>query len=273
MLYSLRLKINVFLRNILVIKEFLKNKRKLKLLYFEIPNEIAYSYIRFDSIQTVSNLISNVQKYNIKELDSLVESKNVYEWPDDILDLKLLLKLGWLINDIREHGNLTLYQLIKGKDHYYVHPGTTRYLISTYILPEKYLKGIYVWDQDIDPEPFILGYKHKELSSLLDIIKLCNFNYPSRFRYMILTNETNCQDIEDSSVLSNRPFLFAQENFSTISEKFEIPFLTFHNSTHWHKINKKILFSEIIKFTSDTECLLSNIKFKKINNLWIKTDD
>ncbi len=227
--------------------------------------------MEFDIIETVSELISNIEQYNILELDEKLKNTDIKEWSDDAEKLRLLIKLGYLINEIRNEGTLSLYQLIKGKNKYFVHPGTTRILISTYLLPEKTIKGFYLWNEQFDDRPFIIDYHHKEIKNWFDLLTLSSFKYPSRFKYIMLTEKTDCNDVDSLSIKSNRPFLFAQKQFSSILNQYEIPFLTFHNSTHWKNINKKILFSDVIKFINDKECVLSGIKFKKYDNgLWIK---
>jgi uncharacterized protein YebE (UPF0316 family) len=263
------LKINVFYKNIISIRKFFKNKGKSKLIYFEIPNEIAFSYIDFDVIKSVSILISNLENKDLIELDKFVLDTDIDQWNDDLQDLKLFLKLSWLIEDIRNNGLTSLFQLLQTNNSYSFHPGTTRFLVSTYLVPQKELKGLYVWDKRIDANPFILDYKCKEINGVIELLSLFKITKLPRFMYLNLTDKTDCGDILSSNSPTNRPFLFAQEKFLTILDKFEIPFLTFHDSMHWKKINKKLLPSECIKFNNQ-ECEIKGIKFKKINDIWIK---
>ena len=252
------------------IKNFYKIKKNIKVIEFEIPTEILFTHIKYDIFKTVSNLIENARQYNLKEIDKNIFYYFKNGWPEKLEDLKLLLKLIWLIKNLKKTKIKNPFQLLCCGDHYMLHPGTTRLLVSCYILPLEKIKGIYIWDEKLDRDPFILNYKHKEIKSPLEFLFKFSFLTPFRIKHLILNEKTDCSDKLDREN-SNRMFQMAQKCFLNYNENFETPFLTFHQSIHWEKIKKEFFFQDHIKFENDY-CIIEGIKFKKIKNYWIKID-
>ncbi len=250
------------------IKKFYKNKKNTKVIYFEVPTDIIYGHIKYDVFKTVSNLIENAKKHDLNEVDKHIKKYFDSDWPDDKHDLKILLKLLWLIKDLKKNRIKTPFQLLFFGKKYIFHPGTTRILVSLYLLPQKYIKGFYVWNEEMDDNPFILDYNYKEIKSPLEFLFLFSFFIPFRLKYLKLTEKTDCDDSFDLEN-NNRMFQMAQNGLLKYKNNFEVDFLTFHQSTHWKKIKKGFYFKDNIKFHSEDSCTLIDLNFKKINNNWI----
>jgi hypothetical protein len=256
------------LSNFKQIKQFYKNKKNTKVIYFEVPTDVIYGHIKYDMFKTVSNLIENAKKYDLNEVDGNIKKYFNDDWPDDKRDLKILLKLLWLIKDLKKNQIKTPFQLLFFGNHYMFHPGTTRILVASYLLPQKCIKGFYIWNQNIDNNPFILDYYHEEIKNPLKFLLLFSFFIPFRLKYLRLTEKINCNDSIDFQN-NNRMFQMAQNGFLQHKTKFEVDFLTFHQSTHWNKIKKGFYFRDNLKFHDEENCTLVGLKFKKINDNWV----
>jgi hypothetical protein len=175
-----------------------------------------------------------------------------------------------LIKNLKKTKIKNPFQLLCCGDHYMLHPGTTRLLVSCYILPTKKIKGIYIWDEKMDKYPFILNYKHKEIKNPLKFLLKFSFLAPFKIKHILLNEKTDCSDKLDRET-SDRMFQMAQKCFLSYNKNFETPFLTFHQSIHWEKIKKEFFFQDHIKFENDY-CIIEGIKFKKTKNYWMKVD-
>jgi hypothetical protein len=252
------------------IKKFYIIKKDVEIIEFEIPTEILFSHIKYEIFKTVSNLIENAKKYDLYEIDKNINFYFKTEWPENLNELKLLLKLIWLIKNLKKTKVKNPFQLLCCGDHYMIHPGTTRLLVSCYILPSKTIKGFYIWDKKMDSDPFILNYRHKKIKNPLSLLLKFSFTAPFRIKHLILNEKTDCSDKLEREE-SDRIFQMAQKCFLKYNNTFETPFLTFHQSIHWEKIKKGFLFQDNIKFQGNY-CFIDNIKFEKINDYWLKVD-
>lgn len=253
------------------IKKFLNNSKETKIIYFELDSKILFAHLKYDIFSTVSNLIESAKNHNLKEVDLKIKQYLNDDWPENIHNLKLLLKLIWLIKNLRNTEVKNPFQLLFCGDGYFCHPGTTRLLVSCYLLPTKKIKGFYLWNKNLDKNPFILNYYHKEIKNSFYFLKIFSFLAPFKIKYLKLSEKTDCSDSDDLEN-SNRMFQMAQKCFLEYNDTFEIDFLTFHQSIHWEKIKKGIYLNDNITFHSEDFCTLAGINFKKINNFWIKQD-
>jgi hypothetical protein len=213
------------------------------------------SYLDYDVVARTSELIENARTLTLEE-------------KQDFDKTRLLLKLGWLINDIMKRGVITPFHLINSGSKYHCFQGTIRLLITTYIQPTKFIEGYFLWYPDIDPNPFILDYEHREITSPVEFVKM--FRYKSTtITCTRLSNDLEVTESEsDEQRSSLAQFSHAKTCFEKTVGKYDVPFITGSDREHWRQIRGHIDLEDVIKFNGD-ECLLSNIKFKKIGERWV----
>jgi hypothetical protein len=268
--YRFWLVIKTLYLNYKEIRKFYIIKKEVEIIEFEIPTEIIFSHTKYEIFKTVSNLIESAKKYDLNKIDENINFYFKTDWPEELHDLKLLLKLIWLIKNLKNTKIKTPFQLLCCGDHYMFHPGTTRLLVSCYILPSKTIKGFYIWDKKLDGNPFIFNYKHEKIKSPFKLLLKFPFTVPFKIKHLFLNEKTDCFDKLDRDK-NNRMFQMAQKCFLEYNDTFETPFLTFHQSIHWEKIKKGFLFNNNIKFENNY-CFIDGIKFEKINGYWLKVD-
>ena len=242
--------------------------KKSELILFEISSAELFSLLDIDPTDAVSNAIELASRYNLDIIDSQASTDNFWnneDWPQEYEDLKYTLKLGWLINDIRQHGinnPIQLIQTYNGK--YIAHPGTARALVLAYLLPREKIKILYVWNRDLDPNPFFAHIPYQTISTISAFLKMFKKSVNFKVMATCLKETTECID-------GHKYFYFrlTVDSLKQAHEVFSLNFITFIDDDHWlSKIKHKIYFKDII-FFKDNYCNLSGINFKKINNKWI----
>lgn len=247
---------------------FYFKKSHISVVSFNISAELLHAFIKGNNIKIVSDLIESARKTDLDKLDHLLSTNEFWNsnWPSEYNSLRYLLKLGWLINDVRTNGIKNPIQLIPAKDNKFsVHPGTIRILILTYLIPQEKIPVFYVWDKLIDPNPILFENEYTTIESPREFIKL--FNKSKKFKVVKarLTETSVCQD---ESPLSY--FEIAHKSLKERVKKFETDFITVMDSAHWkNEIQEKVYFRDIIRFYNNDKCSLSGIEFTKVNGLWI----
>jgi hypothetical protein len=249
--------------NIIHTVKFFK-KKQCKVIFFKVPSSVMYSYIDYDMISYVSNEIDKAQSL-IEELENTDQSTN-----DPLLHnhpLRILIKLSYLINELRHKEMYNPVQLIKsGETKYLCHPGICRITVATYIEPTEFISGFYLWYPAVDDNPFILDYEYWEVTNPFAFLFNFKFNKSLHIEHRRITN--NLDVSTDDTTLSG--FFTAKRCFDKTIDVYDYQFLTFHDAVHWDAIiNSGISLKDIITFKNATACDLSGIKFKKINNIWI----
>ena len=159
-----------------VFRFFLK-KKKHKLIFFKVPSEVLFPSADHNIVKRVSHKIDDGLANNNPEA------------------VRRLIKLGWLISELKFNGVKNPMQLIcSGPSKYFCHPGTDRLLITCYIDPQPYIEGFYIWYPDIDPNPFILDYEHYEIKNPFTFISKFIFSDTLRIDEVQLTPELNVSD-------------------------------------------------------------------------------
>lgn len=243
-------------------------RKKCAILYFEIPPDILMGFLEYDIIKTVSIKIEEAEKVNLNQPLTM-------DLPN-IDSLKEILKLGWLINDIRTKGVKNPVQLIKRGNLYFCHPGTSRLLVQSYILPENKIKGIYLWYKDLDPDPFILPHS-KYITNPFKFISLYSKNKQLKFVCEKITNDLNVSDIEKGSCenilgwdTSDRAMFFTiKKCFQKSTTNPNHLFIMGWDTIQWEE-TKNMVLSDIISFPDKNTCIFGNVKFNKKNNNWVK---
>lgn len=226
--------------------KFFLTKKNCKVLFFKVPSSVLYSYLDYDVVGRVSNII-------------------------DLSDTcpKHALKLEWLINSIRSEGINNPVQLIKSGTKYICHPGTDKILVATYLLPVEYVTGFYIWYPELDDVPFMLDYTCYEISNPFKFIAKFKFSDSFYFKYVQMSNNLDISDRIDLTDKNSRAslsqFSKAKSSFLKTTESFNVPFLSFIDRVQWENIGN----SNPVIHISRTECQLAGIPFKKINSIWI----
>ena len=226
--------------------KFFLTKKNCKVLFFKVPSSVLYSYLDYDVVGRVSNII-----------DLSTTSP------------KQALKLEWLINSIRANGIVNPVQLIKSGSKYICHPGTDRVLVATYLLPIEYVTGFYLWYPELDSAPFVLDYDCYEITNPFSFLSKFKFSDSFYFKQVTMSNELDTSDrldlTDSNSRLSLSQFATAKNSFANTAKVFSVPFLSFIDRVQWKHIESH---NTIIHFNS-SECQLAGIKFKKTNSLWV----
>ena len=79
--------------------------KKSELTLFEISSAELFALLDIDPTDAVSNAIELASRYDLDIIDSQASTDNFWnneDWPKEYEDLKYILKLGWLIKDIRQ---------------------------------------------------------------------------------------------------------------------------------------------------------------------------
>jgi hypothetical protein len=245
--------------------KFFTLKKHYKLVYFRVPTSVLFSFLDYSIVNTVSDRI---------EFASTLDLDNTSgQFDDDMyLDIygtnqvKHLIKLGWLINELKSNTINNPFQLLRCKDKYFCHPGTDRIMVATYINPIEYIEGFYIWYPYIDPDPFILDYEHYEIKSLFSFIKKFKFSKSFTFRSATLTDNLDVSDGSGCTVMN-----VAQRCFKKTTKNYKCMFLTYNDKMQLENMHKLTL-KDVISFSDDTTCLFSGVTFKRINGKWIRHD-
>lgn len=241
-------------------------RRKSKIIKFEIPSEVLMDKSAIDIPELINYYITLAEYTKLDYYDDVIlsESTDIFwtKWATRYsTELRTILKLGWLTNEIRTKGidnSLQLLQSDNGK--YICHPGNSRLLVVTYICPQPIVTGFYVWDPDLDPDPFILNYPHRELKNLREITQLYKTK-SNRFKIIFSKlaekdNNPSCTNLAVNELLK-------------FNDTFSLDFLTMFDNSHWeNNIKGKLFFKDVISFDGNN-CIFGGIKFVKCNNKWI----
>jgi hypothetical protein len=239
---------------------------------FEISSAELFAHIDIDPIQDVSYYIDLATNSDLAYVDNLMSKKKLWkiwnDWPQEYESLKYLLKLGWLIKDIKQNGVDNPIQLLQTENGKYIaHPGTARLLILSYILPSEKIKVLYVWNKELDPTPFFNQMPYQTINNAWVFLNLFKKSNNFTIKAACLKETTVCVD-------GYKYFYFklATDSLKKIHKTFNLDFITFIDNGHWaSNIKDKIYFRDIISFGNNC-CRLGGINFIKINNKWIPKD-
>jgi hypothetical protein len=263
--------------------KFFHKKKDCKVIHFKIPSELFYAYLDYDIISLVSDRISAIANLDLGLIDDDIQKakgRSDYYWSADnkyygseqeqnYFKVKHILKLGWLITDLRQRGVQNPIQLINcGPNKYFCHPGTDRILITTYIEPTDFIQGFYLWYPNIDPNPFILDYEHYEITNPFDFVSMFKFSKSLAIKGVNISKDL---DVSDKVVnKSNSQFASAKQCFDKTGKDYDFPFLSFSDKVHWDLIEQFQLLRHTISFQNEKECNLAGIKFTRVKGIWLR---
>ena len=243
------LRANFITSSLQAIKFFLK-KKECKVLSFKVPSEIMFSYLDVDLVNRVHTRIedgiNNTSEENVRKL----------------------IKLGWLIDNIRTNGVKNPFQLLyTGNQKYFCHPGTDRILVTAYIDPQPYVEGFYIWYKDLDPHPFILDYS-TEIKNPFTLL----FKFKMWDKLHLTESRMNKNiSVTDNTLGSHPHFTTALNCFNNIGKPFDFPFLTFIDNVQWKHIDNKLSLDSVLVQQDANNLTLSGIKFTKLRGQWVAT--
>lgn len=277
MIYVLR---NIILNFYYVIFFFLR--KKCKVLYFKLPADVLLPYLEHNVIKTVSLRIDNALEFLKSGYSDTKFSKDIISGLTESQDneLKKIVKLGWLIRDIRSNGYKNPFQLLNFNTKYACHPGTDRIIVATYLLPEQKIEGIYLWYTDLEKTSIVLDYEYREIRNPISFLSLFSYNKKFRFKSVQINKDLDTRDCEviEFNVLnfrgrfqlrSNAMFSLAKMSFENSYKNYNELFLSFHDNMQWGQIYNNLTLRDVIHFKSNSECIFSGIEFKKINGIWL----
>jgi hypothetical protein len=236
-----------YIKNYLVIRKFLKEKRNCKVIFFSIPSSEFIAYLSYDIIQTVSKKVHQYQQN-----------------PNDY-DRKRIIKLAWLTTQEKFHNPI---QLLKSDIGYFCHPGTDRVVSMTYLNPTNTVEGIYLWYPEQDPSPIHLLYEHKELTSPFEMLSKFKLSDTLRFKAVDMNPNLDVSDAKTEEETSNAMFYTTKKYFNKASDKFDYHFLSWYDNMQWQEIksnNEEMLIS-----FKDNTCNFGNSVLQLKNGMWIK---
>ena len=234
-----------------------------KLLYCEAPTALLLSRLEKNVFQEVSNAIEAGSQANLKEIDSKLNKYHLCAL-DPTGRLRTLLKLGYLINEIRLNGQKNPIQLVSSSQpgFYKVHPGTVRVIVSSYILEQETTNFIYCWHDQLDNDEIFLEYKKFIIETPEQFLKLHPVKTEVRFKRL---NES-IKFVDPNKVVN----FYGMQLFGLKAQhdSFDFSFLTTFD-TWTPSLEQRIKFKDVVQYNGN-ECILSGIKFQKVNNMWIK---
>jgi hypothetical protein len=200
---------------------------------------------------------------------------------------KRLIKLAWLIQELKNKPQNNPLQLLKYGTKYQCHPGTDRAVVLCYILEKPTVTGFYLWYPEIDQTPIVLDYDYTIISNPFTL--LSKFKIDNLFLFLSINLDNNLEilDISDSvknndmdikinithiRASKNAIFRIAKKCFTQTVSKFNVRFLTYADKSHRAGILDSIHLDDILIFTNENTCYLAGIRFDRVNNLWIQTN-
>jgi hypothetical protein len=257
-------------RNIAAISWFFLNKKS-KVVYFDISSDELFAYTSVNVIQEVSNYIETLRQSDLNYIDQLALQSDFWDgkdWSPQYRHLRYLLKLGWVIKDIKENGTNNPIQLLQAADNKYIaHPGTARLLVLSYIIPTDRVKIFYVWDNFLDQDPFFCNRPYTEITNPISFLKIFKKSKDFMIKATTLTDKLICEDGGKYAY-----FEIANNSLKLAHCTYSLDFITCIDPNHWEShIKHKIFFKDIISFDNN-KCTFGGVKFTKINDIWI-TDD
>lgn len=232
-------------KNYLVVRHFLKSSTNCKVIFFSIPIEDFFAFQTYDVFETVN--------------------KRIIEYRNNSTDYnkRKALKLAWLTTlDKFDYP----VQLLKSDEGYFCHPGTDRILVMTYLKPTKNLTGIYLWYPELDPNPVIFNYDHKELTTPLQVLSKFKPSETLKFKTVQMNGDLDVSSKDPE--ISNATFFTAKKYFAKVNKEFDALFMSWHDNMQWKEL-KKYDDNDLIRFNKD-ECRFGSAKLKLINGVWIK---
>lgn len=258
------------IQNTVAISWFFLNKRS-KVVYFDISSDELFAHTNINVIQKVSNYIEILKQTDLDYIDQLASQSNFWDgtdWPSQYSHLRYILKLGWLIKDIKENGSNNPIQLLQAADNKYIaHPGTARLLVLSYIVPTDRVKIFYVWDNLLDQDPFFCNGHYTEINNPISFLKMFKKSKNFKIKATTLTDKLICEDGDEYAY-----FKIANDSLKLTHDAYSLDFITCIDSYHWvSSIKHKTFFKDIISFHNN-KCVFGEVGFTKINDIWI-TDD
>jgi hypothetical protein len=242
--------------------------KKSNIVLFEMSSAELFAYLDNDIVNKVSDAITLASKYDLNYIDKLASTTSFWvneDWPTEYEELKGVLKLGWLTNDIRQNGINNPIQLIQTNNGKYIaHPGMYRSQVLAYIVPTERIKVLYVWDKKLDPNPFFSQLPYQTINNIPDFLKIFKKSINFKIVAAPLNENTECVD-------GHKYFYFklTVDSLKKTHEVFNLNFITFIDDDHWFsKIKHKVYFKDILSFNNN-DCKLGGINFKRINDKWI----
>jgi hypothetical protein len=257
-------------QNIIAISWFFLNKKS-KVVYFDISSDELFAYTDINIIKKVSNYIEILRETDLIYIDQLAAQSNFWDgedWPTQYNHLRYILKLGWLIKDIKENGTNNPIQLLQSSNNKYIaHPGTARLLVLSYIVPTDRVKIFYVWDSLLDRDPFFCNRPYTEITNPFLFLKMFKKSKNFRIKATTLTDKLICEDGGKYAY-----FEIANNSLKLLHNTYSLDFITCIDTNHWvSNIKHKTFFKDIISFQGN-RCIFGGVGFTKINDIWI-TDD
>jgi hypothetical protein len=252
-------------KNILAAKTFFKTKENCKVIFFEVPSSILFSYLDYDIVKIVSHRIDQAAKLNLDTVDSELQKAE----PLEFLRIRKIIKLAWLSVHLQNNKSKNPLHLIKSGNKYFCHPGTDRVIVLTYLRPTETVKGFYLWYPEIDLHPFVLDYKFKEIKNYFAFLLMFSYGNTFKLRTVQMSDDLDVDDKEHMD--SNAMFLTAKNCFLKTIKKFNVPFISFHDNSQWIEI-EKYKFKDLIKFEDENNCVFGGLHFVRSKGSWILND-
>ncbi len=252
------------------VDKFFNDPARSLIYKIKVPTEVFAGLLDYDLIKTFSNHLDVAQNADLKDISSNINKYNTEGWPCQLNSIRILQKVLWILKDFDNNiPVLTPFQFLKTQYGYMVHPGTSKLLVTAYLNPIQYHQGFYVHSEQIDPDSMLLDYKVGEIDDTEEFIS--QFNFQKFFFKFRTINVTPRIKLSSHSYL---PKYYAYyQTFKNLNYK-TITYYDNHNpndDTNWAYNRYDTNLADDIKFIDNNNCLFHNIKFKKINNTWIKT--
>lgn len=246
-----------------LIKFFVTGKSKV--VYVELPVDVFKEHLDFNAEDVLSSHLNIAASIDISLYDEFIRDYEIF-WSsnvsDEINSLRFLLKLGWLIKDIKSNGMINPIQLLQsGRGKYKAHPGSARAIVTSYIVPIDTIKCIYVWDATLDPNPIMLNYPHLIIRNPIKFLNL--FLKISKFK--ILTERLTSTSTNDAY------FNSAKDGLRAAHSTYNLNLITTKDiKLSEQEIRNKIFLKDILEFSDRNTCALGGVKFIRHNNRWTK---
>jgi hypothetical protein len=279
------------LRNLQQFWDWMESTGRVEIVYFEAPSKLLLSLMDKDAIDyfntcTMSGLSYIIDLYSgvsDETKDFFVNEschEDWYPWvSEDNYHCYQLVKVAWLLRDIRKNGQQAPIHFMKSVECYQCHPGSDKKYAMMLLDPLQTIKCFYTWYPEIDPNPWHKNYPHRKITNIDEFVSIFEKAGDPTFVFeygdVHFTKEgyKTSTHFEPFARFSSEILLKRAKREQREFEPFSVKHISYRDSVHRLKMEKEKHLLNNIYFESDEIFWLDGIKFNlkhiKGNRLWM----
>ncbi len=236
-------------------------------------------------IYGLSELINKYKTVSQKTKNNFIFNSDQGEWQlggnNDYYNCYQLIKILWLIEDLRKVGQEAPMQLIKSIGaQYRCHPGSDKRYAMTLLEIFDSVRCFYIHYPELDPNPWHNTYPHKKIETVEEFIDMFPMANHSTFGFQHDTVELNGIDgfntiahFEPFASSSNQ-VLMKQDNNKIAFQSITVEHLSYKDEIHREQIQAHTELLNNIYFEDEKTFWMGDYKFdlvtfKRGDTIWI----